>query len=783
MLTRPCAVALALHAALFASFAWAGEPDAPSAPAANVETSGDAVKAPAGVAYPHIYQAPLFGSLFAVAANEAVVDESGLRYYASLHNVARANAEIRRLKALHPNWTPPTNIYAAAGAGNDEQPFWDLLAADRLEELRAGIALRMKSEPGWKPSRDLTVKIERKAAIEKLATFSDAEQWTGVLDIADSDPSILHCAYMDADWRVAEAFLKIGQASRGFEIYHAIIASCPDHDDRLTTIRKAITRFSIDQTKSLIAMGAKSSYGAQEFDGVKVELTRARIGAVNMGARDEIEPDALGDFFAELERTHDRADLALAGWYEYGRGRYGEADRWFSLGAPESPPARDAEDVKFAEGHALSLLKSDQIDAALHVAWKWRDASDTMRRTYTNAMISLLTRSPSPPAITDAMLAEFVATLEKDRNFEGGQALAWYRQNRHEWDEAATWFRTALAWKGIDTNAPPAEELSDPAAFKAIEGLATALANAGRADEALAIADAWRSTDRSLRALFITMATNAIDAAEHAGAIAPDRLLHFAEMAAADRSAAGGRALGWYEHRSGDFASSIDWFGKSVAWSPNGKGDLKTNEGLALALKQAGRLAEAEEIAWTWRRQSAEMRATYISTVVSQLTRDETRAAVGAARVERFAGLVRAERSALGAGLVSTEGRQLRLRVVVVPFCLGVERRSGERREERGRAGPFAAGDRPVRRRRGHRLRLARKIARAAGSLRSDRGRGADPRIAGCADERAAHGQIRGRRARRSVEPGRAGDRLAALSPSRFRLRRELVPVGRAMGR
>ncbi len=103
---------------------------------------GDGGAPPADAPYPHIYQGPLFGSLFALSDNEPAVDESALRYYASLHNFARADAEIKRLKALHPNWTPPTNIYSTAGAGADEQPFWDLLAADRLEELRAGIALK-----------------------------------------------------------------------------------------------------------------------------------------------------------------------------------------------------------------------------------------------------------------------------------------------------------------------------------------------------------------------------------------------------------------------------------------------------------------------------------------------------------------------------------------------------------------------------------------------------------------------------------------------------------------
>ena len=161
------------------------------------------------------------------ANNEPAVDESALRYYASLHNFARANAEIKRLKALHPNWTPPTNIYSSAGAGADEQAFWDMLAADRLEELRSAMALKERKQPGWKPSRDLVTKIERKAAIEELTRKSNEKKPAEALAVADRDPSVLHCAYMDANWRIADAFLDVGLPKRAFEIYHAIIAQLP----------------------------------------------------------------------------------------------------------------------------------------------------------------------------------------------------------------------------------------------------------------------------------------------------------------------------------------------------------------------------------------------------------------------------------------------------------------------------------------------------------------------------------------------------------------------------
>ena len=408
--------------------------------------------------YPKIYQGPLFGSLFARSLTEQKVDETALRYYASLHNNARVEAEIRRLKALYPNWIVPTNIYSAGGSGNDEQPFWDLFAAGRMEELHAGIAVRMKGEPGWRPSRDLVSKIERKEAVDRLIKASNAHNWTDVLEVANGQPSVLHCAYIDADWRVAEAFVGIGSANRAYEVYHAIIATCTDHDERLATVRKSIAMFSVDEVKSLIALGAKSSDGAAEFDVVKNDLTRARIGAVNAGrAKDEIEEAALSDLFAEIERTHQKSDLNLAGWFEFGRGRFAQADRWFALGLPEVQPSSRDEDEKFAEGHALSLTRLGKVDEARKFAWEWRDSSKAMRDLYAGAMIELLTRADPAPAISDAVLDDFIAMVALDRSFSGAQALAWFHQNRKDWENSALWFKSALAWKSVDPRAPPEE--------------------------------------------------------------------------------------------------------------------------------------------------------------------------------------------------------------------------------------------------------------------------------------------------------------------------------------
>ncbi len=597
--------------------------------------------------YPHIYQAPLFGALFAVSASQTAVDESALRYYASLHNYARANAEIRRLKALHPNWTPPTNIYASAGAGADEQPFWDLLAADRLEELRAGIALKERSTPGWKPSRDLLTKIARKAAIEELVKKTDEHKPAEALAVADADPSILHCAYMDADWRVADAFLSVGLPKRAFEIYHAIIATCPDHDERLATVRKAISRFSFDQTLSLIAMGSKSADGATEFDAAKLDLTRAEIAALNQGkSRPTIEPQALADFFAEVGRTHAPSDLALAGWFEYNLGDFAKAEHWFSLAKLGSPASADRTEINLAEGHALSLMKLGHVEPALALAYVWRDVSKTLRQTYIGASAELLTQVSPPPKISQQALTDFAAVVEGDHACAGAQAIGWYRYNRGEWDEAVTWFGNALSWKGVDPTDKPAAGEAAPETANAIEGYGRALERSGRLDEAAAVADLWRGAGPSLETLFVNLMSAAVDAAPAASALKADQLSHFYDLATRRKSVAAAAALGWLHYRSADYASAIVWFRKANAWG-QGKPDLASNQGLALALKQTGALTEAEDVAWGFSRDSADMRAIYVSAVVAELTAGK--ASLDPQRLNRFVGLVRADRSSAGA--------------------------------------------------------------------------------------------------------------------------------------
>jgi len=142
-------------------------------------------------------------------------DESALRYYASLQQTKRVETEIKRLQRLYPDWRPPENIYNTPAAGSvDEQPFWDLYALDKLDELRGDIEKRMKKEPGWQPSADLMDKIRRKESRLSITSLWKSGNWKDLIAyVQNNKQAIASDTDVDLLWTVAEAFAKTKQTS------------------------------------------------------------------------------------------------------------------------------------------------------------------------------------------------------------------------------------------------------------------------------------------------------------------------------------------------------------------------------------------------------------------------------------------------------------------------------------------------------------------------------------------------------------------------------------------
>lgn len=614
-------------------------------------------------AYAAIYDAPVFGRVTGALAK---VDESALRYYAGQKNRTRVEAEIKRLRELHPSWKPPANLYAT-GSGNDEQPLWDLFGAGRMDELRFAIQAREKKEAGWRPSADLLTKMAHQEAAVGLIALSKSKEWTRLLDDANTHAEILTCSTIDLDWRVAEAFAALGLLQRAYEVDAAILNTCKNRDERLATVRKAVELLAGADVERLIAMGQPLADGSGEFDAVKLDLARQSLGRVLAGTdHGEVPKASLEALGQATLQSGDPTDAALLGWYAFGREHWAEADAWFKLGL-----AGSGGNSKLAEGHALALGKLGRFEDAERLAFAWRDRSALMRSLFIGFVTDRLGKATTA-AIDPAELADFTALITADRSLPGAQAIAWADVNHKDWDAAALWFGHAIEWAGPGDATGPAA-LPD----KVIEGYALALKSLGRFEDAETFTYRYRDTSAAAREQFVAVAIAALaasvpgsggetspvgpygpvlpvavasDAAEvPLIAISAERMDRFAEAIRAARSAPGATAMGWRGLRDSRPSAAVDWFHDSIAWSGDNKGDIKTIEGLVLALKNAGRLPEAEDASFAHIAESAQLRDAYRSIMVAQLVTPALADLVTTDRLDRFAALVEAEHLAEGA--------------------------------------------------------------------------------------------------------------------------------------
>jgi len=168
------------------------------------------------------------------------VDETALRYFARQGDSRRLEAEIARLKALYPNWTPPDNLLAPAPISDPElDRIWHLYADGRYAEARSAIAARRASDPDWQPPQDLLALLDMAEARARLVNASDSQQWGTVVSIAAQTPALLTCADVDVLWRLAEAFSKTNRPDRTRDAYIYILRNCNNPQERVATVQKA----------------------------------------------------------------------------------------------------------------------------------------------------------------------------------------------------------------------------------------------------------------------------------------------------------------------------------------------------------------------------------------------------------------------------------------------------------------------------------------------------------------------------------------------------------------
>ncbi|MBB3944564.1 tetratricopeptide (TPR) repeat protein [Rhizobium skierniewicense] len=377
------------------------------------------------------------------SSQPVVVDESALRYFAAQGDTARLQAEIARLRALYPDWTPPSNPLAVPEEGDPQlETMWQLYANGRYAEVRKAIADRQAADAGWQPPPNLTEMVGLAEARQKLINASDLKQYNAVLDTAAASPGLLTCGEVDVLWRVAEAFARTDKPERARDAYNYVLSNCEGASDRLATVQKASELLPVAMVNDLLSKEKPGVDGLLEFEPIKNDLARQFV-ASGGESKDVIVPAA---YLMRMERLAESDKLAsdalLLGWYNLRRENQ-DAEKWFRQ-------AKAADDSASAsQGLALALIARNEPRDAEDVLYKWRDASDDARKTYLAATANLLALDP-PIALEPDVLRRIAEETVAQKDAATAQEFGWYSRAFLQPQMAAQWFATALGWKTDD---------------------------------------------------------------------------------------------------------------------------------------------------------------------------------------------------------------------------------------------------------------------------------------------------------------------------------------------
>ena len=407
------------------------------------------------------------------------VDESALRYFAAQGDTRRLEAEIARLKALYPDWVPPVNLGSPAALGDPElDRMWQLFGEGKYNEARTAIAERAGRDPNWQPPQELLDKLDGAEASRRLVNASDAKQWGTVLAIATQNGSLLTCENVDALWRVAEAYARTDRSDRALDAYRYVLTRCGNAGERLSTVQKASTLLADLELRELLKLERTGNDGKGEFESLRSELARTRLGKAALDPKMAVDPADLA-LLEKSARDGTSPDDALVVGYSY----YTHSDPQRSLEWFKRAMERDG-GARAAEGYALALIALDRFVEAEAAAYPWRAATPANQKAYLTAITAMLSQTP-PPKLDTEIVSRAATAITDTRDPTAAQAMGWYAYNVGQIRTAASWFTLALRWQ------PDLE----PAAF----GLAVVRQRLRDRAGVAAIVAAWGSRSERIR--------------------------------------------------------------------------------------------------------------------------------------------------------------------------------------------------------------------------------------------------------------------------------------------
>lgn len=223
---------------------------------------------------------------FAQSSEPGAEDVRALIYYLDHDDQRSVQAEMRRLRAQFPRWTPPgdvSELRALAGTATatvDVAPIWARIERNDYAGARSLIDEARLRVPGWSPDAEMLRVLENN---ESQAAFDEAyarRDVAGALAAARRTPALMRCDRINNAWQLAELYEQADQGQNAVTTYRGVLASCSRISDVVPTLEKADSVATWPQMTELFTVARQTSPGnGERLDQLEARLRAGRGGA------------------------------------------------------------------------------------------------------------------------------------------------------------------------------------------------------------------------------------------------------------------------------------------------------------------------------------------------------------------------------------------------------------------------------------------------------------------------------------------------------------------------
>lgn len=210
-------------------------------------------------------------------------DLRALIYYLDHDDQRSVQAEMRRLRAQFPGWTPPGDLeqlraQAAPPAANaDVSGIWARIERGDHAGARALIDQTRQTVTGWSPDAEMLRVLELSESQQAFDAAVARRDHASAIAAARRTPGLMRCDRINNAWQLAEMYHAAGETDTAVATYRGVLGSCTRAADVVPTLEKANEIASLDQLTSLFQTARSTApANAQTLDPLEARLRAGR---------------------------------------------------------------------------------------------------------------------------------------------------------------------------------------------------------------------------------------------------------------------------------------------------------------------------------------------------------------------------------------------------------------------------------------------------------------------------------------------------------------------------